>query len=105
MKKFIITALTIFLAVNTNLPASDIFGNDDIWSNRNDKTTEKSSEPVFGESNVFGGRQWLSARPDNWATDENIGDNKEPGVPVGEGLLILMAGGVAYAASKIRRKK
>lgn len=102
MKKIVFSVLAVFMSLN--MSASDIFGNNGIWGNG--ESQENNSDPVFGESSVFGNEEWLSARPgDTWATDESLGDNQEPAIPVGEGLLILLAGGAAYAAGKVRRKK
>lgn len=105
MKKTVFLALAVF--VSLNMSASGIFGDGDIWGN--ETAQEDNSGDVFGESSTFEDSEWLSARPsdDNWASQDAGMDATpaEPGVPVGEGLLILFAGGAAYAASKLRRKK
>lgn len=105
MKKTVFLALAAF--VSLNMSASGIFGDGDIWGN--ETAQEDNSGDVFGESSTFEDSEWLSARPSdyNWAVTDEVGDVEKtgPGVPVGEGLLILFAGGAAYAASKLRRKK
>lgn len=96
MKKFLLIA-SFFAAMS-----SVTFASDDIWGNENDGSAS------VGESEVFGGNTWLKARPTEggWAGGDEIGSetNEKPGIPVGEGLLIMLVGGGLYAASKLRRK-
>lgn len=107
MKKTVFLALMAF--VSLNMSASGIFGDGDIWGN--ETAQEDNSGDVFGESSTFDDSEWLSAHSGdtgNWGTNELTGENPKGNpnvVPVGEGLLILFAGGAAYAASKLRRKK
>lgn len=109
MKK--IFALAFFAALNLNLMATDIWGNNGIWDNNNDKEEKESTGNnngfSFGNDPIFGGGTWLGAsRPGGWEGDDNIGTNEnDPAIPVGEGLLILLAGGAIYAAAKVRRKE
>lgn len=110
MKKLI--AITLFAVLSFNLTASEIYGNNDIWGNGiNDKENNQSDNAnyynSFEDDPIFGGGQWLSSsRPGGWAADDDIGTNeKDPAIPVGEGVLILLAGGALYTATKLRRKK
>ena len=107
MKK--IFALVFFAALNLNLMATDIWGNNGIWnsSKGNDESTGNNTENI-DNSPIFRGSEWLSANRGDigWEGDEDNGSkDKKPGVPVGEGVLILLAGGALYTATKLRRKK
>ncbi len=109
MKK--IFALAFFAALNLNLMATDIWGNNGIWDNSNNRedeeTTDNNPLDPLGNNPIFGGGDWLGAsRPGGWEPDENIGENeKDPAIPIGEGLLVLLAGGAFYVASKLKRKE
>lgn len=107
MKK--ILAMIIFAALGTNLMASDLWGNDGIWKNSNNSGSESGTDNgISNDSPIFGSGEWLrsSSRPEEWDVDEDIKENeKDPAIPVGEGLLVLLAGGAIYAASKLKRKE
>lgn len=95
MKKLFLF-VSLFAALSTGVYADDIWGN-----SQDDEQSTRSMEDLMGTSS------WLSTTaPTNYADpDINKDDtNKEPGVPVGEGALVLLIGGGLYAVSKLRRK-
>lgn len=107
MKK--IFALAFFAALNLNLMATDIWGNNDIWNNNkeNNESADNSNRSLFSNEPIFGNYTLFRAtRPGGWEPDEGIGQNeKDPAIPVGEGLLVLLIGGGIYASTKLRRKE